>query len=65
MKNASYFRSDDDVKIKYIYIYSHNHEIIEKIWFNLRHTLYRIYMASVLEIQYLSIDLHNDDNEVV
>ena len=34
-------------------------------WPNLRHARDRIYLTSILAVQYLQIVLHNDDNEVV
>ena len=34
-------------------------------WLNLRHTLNRMYMASIVEVQYVQIHLQNYDNEVM
>ena len=34
-------------------------------WLNIRHTLNRMYLTSISEIQYLQVHLHNDDNEIV
>ena len=33
-------------------------------WLNIRQTLYRMYLTSILEVQYIQIRLHIDDNEV-
>ena len=33
-------------------------------WRNLRHTLDNVHLTSILEVQYLQIRLHNNDNEV-
>ena len=40
-------------------------KIIESIDLILRHTLDRMYLTSILEVQYLQIGQHNDDNEEV
>ena len=34
-------------------------------WFNLRHTLNRMYLTNSFQVQYILIRLHNDDNDVV
>ena len=34
-------------------------------WLNLTHTLDSIYLTSILEVQYVQISVHNDDNEIV
>ena len=73
-----YFRFDDDNMIKYMY--SHIIRWMWKVntqspiycmkdnwenWLNLRHTRNKMYLTSVLEVQYLQIRLHNDANGVV
>ena len=34
-------------------------------WLNLRHTLDKMYLANILDVQYLQIRPHNDENDVV
>ena len=56
------------------YIISENADIGKKYcnmnydgmnWLNLRHTLDRMYLTSIVDDQYIQICLHNDDKEVV
>ena len=77
MVNDSYFRFDDDNKIKYTFSRSSQENWVswrhtapyseyKDNWencLNLRHTLGIIYLTSILVIQCFQISLHNDDNE--
>ena len=78
MVNDSYFRFDDDEKIKYTFARSSQQKldkleihspyiewkITEKIVLILD-TLGSIYLTSILVVQCLQIGLHYDDNEMV
>ena len=78
MVNDSYFRFDDDNKIKYTFSRSSQENWVswrhtapyseyKDNWencLNLRHTLGIIYLTSILVVQCFQISLHNDDNSL-
>ena len=65
MANGSYFWFDGDDMIKYTYSHKHHKKVDWEDWRNLRHTLDRMYLTSILEVQYFQIHLHKYDSELV